>query len=55
MNDSIREAHLQSVEPSSIQEDGETHKVAVFCYNLWENKQERSKFTSVLQGLCHQC
>lgn len=26
-----REAHLQGVEPSSVQEDGEADKVAVLC------------------------
>lgn len=29
-----REARLQGVEPSSIQEDGKADKVAVFCYNI---------------------
>lgn len=30
----LRKAHLQSVEPPSVQEDGEADKVAVLCYDL---------------------
>lgn len=36
----LRAAHLQSVEPASIQEDWEADKVAVFCYNIWKQTKQ---------------
>lgn len=30
------ETNLQCIEPSSIQENGETNKVTVLCHNIWK-------------------